>query len=180
MLLNPTSIRNWTLTFSFRMNTGSFWLNRWNTLTRQTPSRKTGCRRRCHQISSIPGSFLAWQTVPSSLSMPCDPYGSPTARSLLAAFEAPPRCRPCRPQIILIISPIVKNFIFFCEQEQLKKHPTLDKKPYCAYGTLNLVPSERWWCARGKGLCCGKPGLLGEYAPNLASAESSSIFDKPG
>ena len=103
MLLNPTSIRNWTLTFFFRMNTGSFWLNRWNTLTRQTPSRKTGCRHRCHQLSSIPGSFVAWQTVPSSLSMPCDPYGSPTARSLLAAFEAP-RCRLCRSQIFRRIS----------------------------------------------------------------------------
>ena len=73
-----------------------------------------------------------------------------------------------------------QEFHLFCEQEQLQKHPTLDKKTYCVYGTLNLVPSERWWYARGKGLCRGNPGLLGEYAPDSASAESSSIFDKPG
>ena len=30
-----------------------------------------------------------------------------------------------------------KNFIFFFEQEQLQKHATLDKNPYCVYGTLN-------------------------------------------
>ena len=73
-----------------------------------------------------------------------------------------------------------QEFHLFCEQEQLQKYSALDKKPYCVYGTVNLVPSERWWYAIGKGLCCGKPGLLGEYAPDLASAESSSIFDKPG
>ena len=70
--------------------------------------------------------------------------------------------------------------LLFCKQEQLRKHPTFDKNPYCVYGTLRLVPSERWWYARGKGLCRGKPGLLGEYAPDSASEESSSIFDKPG
>ena len=34
---------------------------------------------------------------------------------------------------------LVKNFIFFCEQEQFQKHATLDKNPYCVYGTLKYV-----------------------------------------
>ena len=29
-----------------------------------------------------------------------------------------------------------KTFNLFCEQEQLQKHATLDKNPYCVYGTL--------------------------------------------
>ena len=29
-----------------------------------------------------------------------------------------------------------QEFHFFCEQEQLQKHATLDKNPYCVYGTL--------------------------------------------
>ena len=40
------------------------------------------------------------------------------------------------------MSPIVKNFIFFCEQEQLQKHPTLDKK---TYGTVYTAPLI--WCS---------------------------------
>ena len=30
-----------------------------------------------------------------------------------------------------------QEFFFFCEQEQLQRHATLDKNPYCVYGTLN-------------------------------------------
>ena len=30
-----------------------------------------------------------------------------------------------------------QEFHLFCEQEQLQKHATLDKNPYCVYGTLN-------------------------------------------
>ena len=29
----------------------------------------------------------------------------------------------------------------FCEQEQLQKHATLDKNPYCVYGTLKAIDS---------------------------------------
>ena len=31
-----------------------------------------------------------------------------------------------------------QEFHIFCEQEQLQKHATLDEKPYCVYGTLNI------------------------------------------
>ena len=30
------------------------------------------------------------------------------------------------------------KFHLFCEQEQLQKHATPDKNPYCVYGTLNF------------------------------------------
>ena len=30
-----------------------------------------------------------------------------------------------------------QEFHLFCEHEQLQKHATLDKNPYCVYGTLN-------------------------------------------
>ena len=29
-----------------------------------------------------------------------------------------------------------QEFNLFCEQEQLQKHETLDKSPYCVYSTL--------------------------------------------
>ena len=35
-----------------------------------------------------------------------------------------------------------QEFHFFCEQEQLQKHATLDKNPYCVYGTLKGLPSS--------------------------------------
>ena len=36
-----------------------------------------------------------------------------------------------------------QEFYLFCEQEQLQKHATLDKNPYCVYGTLkNLVQNR--------------------------------------
>ena len=31
-----------------------------------------------------------------------------------------------------------QEFHLFCEQEQLQNHATLDKNPYCVYGTLNV------------------------------------------
>ena len=31
-----------------------------------------------------------------------------------------------------------QEFHLFCEQKQLQKHATLDKNPYCVYGTLNM------------------------------------------
>ena len=67
-----------------------------------------------------------------------------------------------------------QEFHLFCEQEQLQKHPTLDKKPYCVDGTLNLVPSWRWWYARGKGLCRGKPGLLGVSTHQIRQAQKAA------
>ena len=41
---------------------------------------------------------------------------------------------------------------------------------------------EVWRHARGREHCRGEPGssLSGRYAPDLAKAESSSIFDEPG
>ena len=41
---------------------------------------------------------------------------------------------------------------------------------------------EVWRRARGREHCHGKPGsaLLGEYAPDSAKAEGSSIVDEPG
>ena len=43
-------------------------------------------------------------------------------------------------------------------------------------------PSGGWRHARGREHCRGKPGsaLSGEYAPDSAKAESSSIVDEPG
>ena len=32
-----------------------------------------------------------------------------------------------------------QEFHFFCQQEQLQKHATLDKNPYCVYGTHNVT-----------------------------------------
>ena len=32
-----------------------------------------------------------------------------------------------------------QEFHLYCEQEQLQKHATLDKNPYCVYGTLNAL-----------------------------------------
>ena len=32
-----------------------------------------------------------------------------------------------------------QEFRLFCEQEQLQKHATLDKNPYCVYGTLKVA-----------------------------------------
>ena len=42
------------------------------------------------------------------------------------------------------------------------------------------MSSGRWWHARGREHCRGKPGLSGEYAPDLARVEGSSIVDEPG
>ena len=37
-----------------------------------------------------------------------------------------------------------QEFHIFCEQEQLQKHATLDKNPYCVYGILiNDFPSPQ-------------------------------------
>ena len=33
---------------------------------------------------------------------------------------------------------VFQEFHLFSEQEQLQKHATLDKNPYCVYGTLNM------------------------------------------
>ena len=33
-------------------------------------------------------------------------------------------------------SVLSQEFHLFCEQEQLQKHATLDKNPYCVYDTL--------------------------------------------
>ena len=55
--------------------------------------------------------------------------------------------------------------------------------PRCAaLPSSNLVPFGRGWHARGRGYCCGEPGsaLSGEYAPDSARAEGSSIVDEPG
>ena len=55
--------------------------------------------------------------------------------------------------------------------------------PRCApFPSSNLVPLGRWRLARDRQHRRGKPGsiLSGEYAPDSARAESSSIVDEPG
>ena len=47
--------------------------------------------------------------------------------------------------------------------------------------TNNLIPLGRWWYAKGRGHCIGKPGLSSEYTPNSTRrAEGSSFVDEPG
>ena len=44
----------------------------------------------------------------------------------------------------------------------------------------SLLPFGRWWHARGRGHYREKPGVLSEYAPDLARrARGSSIVDEP-
>ena len=51
-------------------------------------------------------------------------------------------------------------------------------------GSVNVrkQQQQQWWHARDRGHCRGKPGsaLSGEYAPDSARAEGSSIVDEPG